>query len=151
MNLEFAGRFNRPDLVIKEFKYWVVIIRENVVTLGSSIFVLKSGKKNLSDVSSLEMAEFSEVCRWFEDKTKNLYEAVKWNYLALMMKDEFVHFHAIPRYSTNVLKYNMMWVDKDYPKGTKLEKIEIDNSILLEILNDMKKNRQLEILFSNCI
>ena len=138
MNLEFAGRFNRPDLLIKEFKYWVVIIRENVVTLGSSIFILKSGKKNLSDVDSLEMAEFSEVCKWFENKTRKLYGAVKWNYLAMMMKDEFVHFHAIPRYSTKILKYDIIWIDKDYPKGTKLEKIEVDSSTLLKVLNDMK-------------
>ena len=46
MNLEFAGRFNRPDLLLKEFKYWVVILRENVVTLGSTIIILKSGKPN---------------------------------------------------------------------------------------------------------
>ena len=50
MNLEFAGGFNRPDLVIKEFKV-LGIIREKVVTLGSSIFIFKSGKPFLKDVS----------------------------------------------------------------------------------------------------
>ncbi len=139
MSLEFAGRFNRPDLVIKEFKYWVVIIRENVVTLGSCIIILKSGKPFLKDVSSEEMAELSDICRWFENKTKELYGAEKWNYLALMMKAEFVHFHAIPRYSTKCEKYGMIWIDKDYPSGTKLDKIDVDSNILLEILNDMKK------------
>ena len=72
MNLEFAGRFNKPELILKEFKHWVIIIRENVVTLGSCIIILKSGKPFLKDVSSEEMAEFSEVCKWFEDKTKSL-------------------------------------------------------------------------------
>ena len=139
MNLEFAGRFNRPDLVIKEFKYWVVIIREKVVTLGSSIFILKSGKPFLKDVSKDEMAEFSEVCKWFEEVTTNLYGAVKWNYLAMMMKDEFVHFHAIPRYADNISKYDIVWEDKDYPKGTKMDNVEVDNNILLEVLKDMKE------------
>ena len=42
MNLKFAGRFNKSELILKEFNHWVVIIRENVVTLGSCIIILKS-------------------------------------------------------------------------------------------------------------
>ena len=138
MNLEFAGRFNKAELLLKEFKHWVIIIRENVVTLGSCIIILKSGKPFLKDVSSEEMAEFSEVCKWFEDKTKALYGAEKWNYCAMMMKDEFVHFHAIPRYSKEVNAYDKVWVDTDWPKATTLSKI--DNETLMKIKNDIIKN-----------
>lgn len=139
MNLEFAGRFNKPELVLKEFNHWIIILRENVVTLGSCIIILKSGKKNLKDVSSEEMAEFSEVCKWFEEKTSQIYGAEKWNYLALMMKDEFVHFHAIPRYSKSLNIYGCDWVDQDWPKGTKLNKIDISKDVFEKILNDLKK------------
>lgn len=137
MNLEFAGRFNKPELVLKNFKHWVIIIRENVVTLGSCIIILKSGKPFLKDVSNEEMAEFSEVCKWFEYKTKSLYGAEKWNYCAMMMKDEFVHFHAIPRYSKNIKAYDKIWVDNDWPKGTTLSKIDVDTETLMQIKNDM--------------
>ena len=140
MNLEFAGRFNKAELLLKEFKHWVIIIRENVVTLGSCIIILKSGKPFLKDVSSEEMAEFSEVCKWFEDKTKALYGAEKWNYCAMMMKDEFVHFHAIPRYSKEVNAYDKVWVDTDWPKATTLSKIDVDNETLMKIKNDIIKN-----------
>lgn len=139
MNLEFAGRFNKPELILKEFKYWVVIIRENVVTLGSCIIILKSGKPFLKDVSNEEMAEFSEVCKWFEDKTKSLYGAEKWNYLALMMKDEFVHYHAIPRYSKPINAYDKIWIDSDWPKGTTLSKIDVETETLMKIKNDLLK------------
>jgi len=139
MNLEFAGRFNKPELILKEFKHWVIILRENVVTLGSAIIILKSGKPFLKDVSSEEMGEFQEVCKWFEEKTGSMYGAVKWNYLAMMMKDEFVHFHAIPRYDKELDYYGIKWIDEDYPKGTKLNKIEIDNDIFNKVLNDMKE------------
>lgn len=44
MNFEFAGRFNKRELILEEFKHWVIIIRENVVTLSSCIIILKSGK-----------------------------------------------------------------------------------------------------------
>jgi len=137
MNLEFAGRFNKPELLLKEFKHWVIILRENVVTLGSCIIILKSGKPFLKDVSSEEMAEFSEVCKWFEEKTKSLYGAVKWNYCAMMMKDEFVHFHAIPRYANEIEMYNKKWIDEDYPKGTKLNKIDVEYDVLMKIKEDM--------------
>lgn len=137
MNLEFAGRFNKPELVLKEFKHWVIIIRENVVTLGSCIIILKSGKPFLKDVSSEEMEELSEACKWFEDKTKSLYGAEKWNYCAMMMKDEFVHFHAIPRYSKKINYYDKVWIDTDWPKGTSLNKIDVDKETLMKIKKDM--------------
>lgn len=138
--LEFAGRFNKPELVLKEFNHWVIILRENVVTLGSCIIILKSGKPFLKDISNDEMAEFSEVCKWFEEKTSQLYGAEKWNYCAMMMKDEFVHFHAIPRYSKPVSFYGHEWMDEDWPQGTKLRKMEIQTEIFEKMLNDLKKS-----------
>lgn len=137
MNLEFAGRFNKPELLLKEFNHWVIILRENVVTLGSCVIILKSGKPCLKDVSGEEMSEFPQVCRWFEQKTKELYGAAKWNYLATMMKDSFVHFHAIPRYENEVEIYNKKWVDEDYPSGTKMNKIDVEHDVLMEIKKDM--------------
>lgn len=139
MNLEFLGRYNRPELLLKEFKYWIIAIRENVVTLGSCVIILKSGKPSLKDVSNEEMSEFSEVCKWFEEKTKELYGAIKWNYLALMMKDEYVHFHAIPRYNKEINLYNRIWKDEDFPLATKLNKIDVDNNTLMKIRDDMIK------------
>ena len=136
--LEFAGRFNRQDLVVKEFKYWVVILRENVTTLSSCIFILKSGKPFLKDLTGEEMAELSDVHNWFESKTKELYGAEKWNYCAMMMKDEFVHYHAIPRYSKTVNAYDIEWIDEDWPKGTKLGKQDVDNETLIKIIADLK-------------
>ena len=136
--LEFAGRFNRPDLVVKELAHWVVILRENVTTLGSCIFILKSGKAFLRDVSNEEMSELADVHKWFETKTKELYGAEKWNYCAMMMKDEFVHYHAIPRYSKTVNAYDREWIDEDWPKGTKLGKQDVENETLIKIIADLK-------------
>lgn len=70
MNLEFAGRLNNPDLITKDFKYWVVILKDGGTTLGHSVFILKSNKSVFSEVSQEEMSEFSIVCKWFEEKTK---------------------------------------------------------------------------------
>ena len=41
MNLEFAGRLYKPELILKDFKYWIVCIRESQTTLGSAVILLK--------------------------------------------------------------------------------------------------------------
>lgn len=79
MNLEFAGRLYKPELILKDFKYWIVILKEGGTTLGHSVIILKSNKASFSEISPEEMAEFPIVCKWFEDKTKNLFGAEKWN------------------------------------------------------------------------
>ena len=137
--LEFTEKFNKPELFLKEFEHWVIILRERVVTLGSCVIILKSGKPNLKDTSKEEMAELPKVCEWFENKTKKLYSAEKWNYMALMMNDEFVHFHAIPRYSKEVNMYDMTWVDEDWPRIKSLKPLEVPKEVFNKIKEDMIK------------
>lgn len=85
------------------------------------------------------MAKFPIMCAWYEIKIKKLYGAVKFNYLAMMMKEEFVHFHVIPRYNEPIKRYGMTWIDEDWPKGTKMGKIEIGDDIKNQIIEDLKK------------
>lgn len=79
------------------------------------------------------------MCAWYEKKIKNLYSAVKFNYLAMMMKEEFVHFHIIPRYNQSVEKYGITWIDEDWPKGSKMGKMEISENIKNQIISDLKR------------
>lgn len=139
MNLNFAGRLYKPELVLKDFKYWIVILKEGGTTLGHSIIILKSNKPTFSDISQEEMSEFSLVCKWFEEKTKNAFCAEKWNYCAMMMKEEFVHFQAVPRYSKSVNKYGILWEDIDWPKRPNFGKLEISEDVLQTIKNDLIK------------
>lgn len=135
--LEFAGRLNKPELILKDFKYWVIILKESGTTLGHSVFILKSNKPTFSDITEEEMAEFPLVCKWFEEQTKNIFGAEKWNYCAMMMKEEFVHFQAVPRYSKVINKYNKEWIDKDWPKRPNFEKLEISDEVLQNIKEDL--------------
>ena len=137
MNLEFAGRLNKPELILKDFNHWVIILKEGGTTLGHSVIILKSNKPTFSDIDSLEMSEFPTVCKWFEEKTKSVFGAEKWNYCAMMMKEEFVHFQAVPRYSTVINKYGVEWLDKDWPKRPNFEKLEINDEILQKIKEDL--------------
>lgn len=137
--LEFAGRFSDPELVIKQGKYWSIIFREGTTTLGNCILILNRECKTFGELLPEEMTEFPQMCKWYEEKIKTLYGAVKFNYIAMMMKEEFVHFHLIPRYDKNVEKYGIVWVDEDWPKGSKMNKIEVPNEVKEQIKADLRK------------
>jgi len=62
---EFASRFNREDLFLKEFNYWILILRPVPVTLGSCIILLKRSCPSLAEITPEEMAEFPKVCNSF--------------------------------------------------------------------------------------
>ncbi len=137
--LEFAGRFSKLELMVKQGKYWSIIFRESTTTLGNCILICNRECSTFSELKPEEMAEFPTLCAWYENKIKELYGAVKFNYLAMMMKEEFVHFHVIPRYNKLIEKYGLTWVDEDWPKGTKMNKIEISDEVKNQIISDLKR------------
>ena len=136
--LEFAGRFSNPNLMIKQGKYWSIIFRESTTTLGNCILICNRECPSFGDLKPEEMAEFPELCKWYEDKIKTLYGAVKFNYIANMMKENFVHFHVLPRYDKKVERYGVIWNDDDYPKRSNMAKLDISEEVKQQILKDLK-------------
>lgn len=137
---EFAGRYNQEDLFIKEFSYWLLLLRPLPVTIGSCVILLKRKCPSLSEVTKEEMSEFLEVCRYFEKSCKTLYGAVKFNYHANMMKEDFVHFHAIPRYDKIVKRHGIDWIDHDWPLAEKMTKTKVEKDILKKVKQDFLEN-----------
>lgn len=137
--LEFAGRYSNENLMVKQGKYFSIIFREATTTLGNCILICNRPCPSLGDLTDDEAREIPELCKWYETKIKKLYGAVKFNYIAMMMKEEFVHFHIIPRYDKDIKKYGIIWHDEDYPKGSKMGKIEVDKKVLDKVLRDLKK------------
>ena len=136
--LEFAGRFSKPELMIKQGKYWSIIFREWTTTLGNCILICNRECSTFSDLTQEEMTEFPEMCKWYEAKIKTLYGAVKFNYLALMMREEFVHFHILPRYDKEIEKYGLIWKDEDWPNRPQMGRIEISQDVKNQIIKDLK-------------
>ena len=101
-------KFYYEQSLLKEYVHWVVLLRLKQVTAGSMILIAKSEANNLGDLEEEAWAEFSEVCRDIETWTRQAFDAEKFNYLALMMKDPEVHFHFIRQTISSghiVLKY----------------------------------------------
>ena len=138
MKYEFMKKFKPETNIVKEFTYWIVVIREKQITLGSMIIILKREVPSVADVLPEEAAEFPTVVRWFESLTKKLYGAEKFNYIIAMMKDSFVHYHAIPRYSKAIEKYGQTWEDICWPGLIQFKSIKIDDEVLEQIKEDMR-------------
>ena len=113
MDLEFMKKFRPNELCVKEFKYWIVCVRAKQVTLGDVIILLKRETENVSGMLPEEGAEFPEVIKWYENLCREKFRAVKFNYIIMMMKDPFVHYHAFPRYDKNINMFGNEWEDKD--------------------------------------
>ena len=136
--MEFMNKFKPEKNTIREFNHWVVLLREKQVTLGAVIIALKRETPSLAQLTKEEAAEFPIVVSWFEELCSSLYGATKFNYVAAMMKDNFVHYHAFPRYGNAFTMYDIEWKDQNWPKVIEFLEVKYDEVILDRILNDMK-------------
>lgn len=113
-------RFGYPDTLICEYNHWVVLLREQQVTLGSLILCSNS---DATAFSKLPVGAFEEMGAVVNDIERVISEAFhydKINYLMLMMVDPNVHFHVIPRYSAERSACGLTLIDTGWPAAPKL-------------------------------
>lgn len=136
--MEFMKKFKPEKNTIKEFQYWLVVLREKQVTLGASVIILKRNIPSISQMTAEEAAEFPRVIDWYEKLSKELFGAKKFNYVVAMMKDNFVHYHAFPRYDKMIFKYGVEWTDSQWPKVIEFLDVKYDNVVLEKIKKEMR-------------
>ena len=127
--------FDYKNFLIKEYKHWILLLRNKQVTLGSMVLIEKDFKKEYGKISTNSHLEFGSIIKNLEITLKNLFGYNKINYLMLMMIDKEVHYHVIPRYSKDVFFEEAKFVDKGWP-----------GLPLLNYNNDIKKNLKLKLI-----
>lgn len=137
-NLEFMKKFRPKELCVKEFKHWIVCVRQKQPTLGDVVILLKRETKNVSGMLPEEGAEFPEVIKWYEELCIRKFGAIKFNYMIMMMKDPFVHYHAFPRYEKNVNIFDIDWEDKSTLSNFASTEI-LEDELLFKIRDYMKE------------
>ena len=115
MTNQTAVRFGYPDTLIREYDYWMVLLREPQATLGSLILCEKSAATEFSAISMESIQEMSMVIGDIERALKAAFSYEKINYLMLMMVDPNVHFHVIPRYSRSQSACGLTIADPGWP------------------------------------
>ena len=91
-------KFGHPDTVIGETEHWTVQLRPAQVTLGSLVLISREPVGAFGDVSPDGFAGLQPVITKIETVLRDMVDYQKINYLMLMMLDNDVHFHVIPRY-----------------------------------------------------
>ena len=91
-------KFGYPENLLKEYNNWVVLFRPKQVTVGSLVLVCKEDIFSLQEMSNDSFVEMQIVIKDIEFFLRDILNASKINYLALMMVDKHIHFHIIPRY-----------------------------------------------------
>lgn len=138
--LEFMKKFEPKSTCIKEFDYWIVCARKKARTLGDAVILLKREIDSISNMKKEEAEEYPKVIKWYEKTCYDKFGASKFNYYMLMMKDNFVHFHAFPRYENDIEKFDIIWKDEDYPLVINMNQAkEIKNDILEKMIKYMQQ------------
>ena len=138
---ETIMQFNYPYTVIKEFDSWVVLLRPNQITIGSLVLACKGNYTSLSEVPSNVYSELSIVTSQIENTLSKLFNYDKINYLLLMMRDKYVHFHVIPRYLNSREVLGTEFVDNAWPLPVDITKtLDISKEKFDELLQYIRQN-----------
>lgn len=137
----FNNKFRIIDLSIAELDYWIISLRPEQPTLGSLILSLKRQCKTFGELRKEEAEELSKAYHLVESLLSKAFEHDKINYLALMMVDEQVHFHVIPRYEKERKFQGKSFIDPEYPKPPNLfNSYNFSEQDLLVLSNFLKLN-----------
>jgi diadenosine tetraphosphate (Ap4A) HIT family hydrolase len=111
-----AKKFGHPQTLIATYEHWSVLLRMQQVTLGSLVLVANGEEPNFSDLSPAAFTELGSVIGDIEAALRKTFAYEKINYLMLMMVDPHVHFHVLPRYSSERSACGLTVVDAGWPK-----------------------------------
>jgi diadenosine tetraphosphate (Ap4A) HIT family hydrolase len=112
---EFYAKFRVTELLILETEFWTWSVRPAQPTLGAGILALKRLALRMGEVTAEEMADLANVVHQAESRLARCFRHQIMNYLALMMVDHHVHFHALPRYDGPRDFAGRRWVDAGWP------------------------------------
>ena len=113
-------RFEHPDLLVKDFQHWCVMLRRHQVTLGSLVLIAKSHATAWPDIGTEAFVELATVTAQIERTLRAAFANDKINYLMLMMNDPNAHFHVLPRYARTISFEGMDFEDAGWPKTPEL-------------------------------
>lgn len=113
---EFRAKFRVDELLLYRNDGWSLSLRPGACTLGAVVLSANRFHTSFAEIDAREAAELADAVRWFEARARAAFAADKFNYLALMMVDAHLHFHALPRYAAPREFAGLTWRDEGWPK-----------------------------------
>lgn len=142
--MDNCGIFEKFDLInnlIKEYKYWYLLIRKKQKNIGSCVVILKEHVFPLQHVSTEAMAEYAIISKEIEQSLEKSFGSYLTQHLCLMFVDKHVHFHLLPRYKSTVNFVDKEWNDIQNPNPLEQPDVECSqyelNSIKEKLLSNL--------------
>ena len=132
--------FNEKGNLIKEYKFWKLLLKENPSKLGQMVAILKREAFPFSQTSDNELSEYAVVAKETEAVLEKLFEPHLVHHLVLMYFDKHIHFHIIPRYHEAKEYERIMWKDDNNPNPLIQKSNNIERRILNKLINDIRIN-----------
>lgn|SRR5690625_692883 len=131
---EFNKKFRVQELLIAQVGAWNISLRPQQPTIGSLILSLGRKCAAFSELTEQEAIDLGKAFKQIESMLKNTFNPQKINYLALMMVDNQVHYHVLPRYEGVVKIDDTEYKDHCWPVAHDLKPLEsINEQELLKI------------------
>ncbi|MDJ0778720.1 MAG: HIT family protein [Gammaproteobacteria bacterium] len=115
-----AARFGYPRTLVREYEHWLVLLREDQVTLGSLVLCARSDVTAFAELPAEAFTEMAIVVGEIEHSLRAAIGYGKINYLMLMMSDPNVHFHVLPRYPGERSACGLTIADRGWPAAPNL-------------------------------
>ncbi len=134
-------KFGFPKTLLREYDFWMVLVRPQQITAGCLILVCKGEVTRLPNISAQAYAELALITFHVEQTLSHLFSFDKINYLLLMMRDKHVHFHIIPRYATPRIVCGIEFVDASWPRQPDITEVNaLTDSQFDELTSLLKSN-----------
>ena len=133
-------KFGYPETLVRDYADWVVLLRNDQITLGSLVVAEKSDATSLSAVAPHALGELATVAGDIETAFARTFRPDKFNYLMLMMVDPNVHFHVLPRYGGARECAGVAFEDRAWPKAPSVGDVTpttlAQRNVILGLLRD---------------
>lgn len=112
---EFRDKFRVEENLLHRNDGWSVSLRPGACTLGACVISANRPHGSLADIDAGEAMALVQAVAWFESRARAAFEADRFNHLALMMVDDHLHLHALPRYAGAREAGGVSWSDPGWP------------------------------------
>lgn len=110
-----ALAFGFPDTLVGETRSWMVLARPKQPTFGALVLICKEEAHAFPEISRDAFADLRVAVTAIEAMLGKAVAYEKINYLMLMMVDQDVHFHVIPRYAGERTHEDVAFPDTGWP------------------------------------
>lgn len=135
---ETARKFGYPASMVGDYDHWLVLLRPAQVTLGSLVLICKEEASRFGEIGPAASAELHRVTARIEEVLSDAFQNDKINYLMLMMVDPDVHFHVLPRYSSERNFSGMIFSDESWPGPPEITRaLEVSEEVMAALHGEL--------------